>query len=67
MSEYSKYIRRLQRDKSDDCYIKIFKNFHLFNSLFAIARKSWKLDASTRDVFHIEEQEDIKQELIYIN
>lgn len=67
MSEYSKYIRRLQRNKSDDCYIKIFKNFHLFNSLYAIARRSWKLDASTRDVFHIEKQEDIKQELIYIN
>ena len=67
MSEYSKYIRSLQRNKSDDCYIKIFKNFHFLDSLCAIAKKSWELDASTRDAFHIEKQEDINQELIYIN
>ena len=67
MSKYSKYIRALQRNKSDDCYIKIFKNFHFLNSLCAIAKKSWMLDASTRDVFHIEKQEDINQDLIYIN
>jgi len=67
MNEHSKLIRCLQRNKCDDCYIKIFKNFHLTNTLKAIANRSWKIDASTRDVFHIEKQEDINQEAIYVN
>lgn len=67
MSRHSKYIRSLQRNKSDDCYIKIFKNFHLTNTLKTIAQISWSLDASTRDIFRIEKQEDINQEAIYVN
>lgn len=67
MNEHSKLIKSLQRNKSDDCYIKILKNFHLTNSLKTIANRSWKMDASTRDVFRIEKQEDINQEAMYVN
>lgn len=67
MIKFSKYIKKLQRNKSDDCYIKVFKNFNLLDSLKTIAIKSWNIDASTSEAFNINQQEDIDPQLIYIN
>ena len=66
-NEHTKCIKNLQRNKSDSCYINVFKNFHFLNTLVAISKKSWSLNASTRDEFNIKKQEDIRQDKIYVN